>query len=161
MPQSPEFMFLTQSVSQEVAYSGISSLQEIKGLMNRLDLSTIADSHPFSVSHGQKRRVAVGAMLADKRQILLMDEPTAGQDAASLQELYTLIGQRTAEGAAFVIVTHDMSFALAVADSVVLLKDGAMTGKYSADDFWTRDDLLLAHHLLAPEGVAIHEASIE
>lgn len=161
VPQSPEFMFLTQSVSQEVAYSGISSLQEIKGLMNRLDLSTIADSHPFSVSHGQKRRVAVGAMLADKRQILLMDEPTAGQDAASLQELYTLIGQRTAEGAAFVIVTHDMSFALAVADSVVLLKDGAMTGKYSAADFWTRDDLLLAHHLLAPEGVAIHEASIE
>lgn len=161
VPQSPEFLFLTQSVSQELAFSGISSLQEIKLLMERLDLSAIADSHPFSVSHGQKRRVAVGAMLADKRQILLMDEPTAGQDAASLNELYNLIRQRTAEGAAFLIVTHDMTFAWAVADSLLLLKDGSMTGKYSAADLWKRDDLLLTHHLLRPEGVAINETSTE
>ena len=161
VPQSPEFMFLTQSVSQELAYSGISSLQEINLLLERMDLAAIADSHPFSVSHGQKRRVAVGAMLADKRQILLMDEPTAGQDAASLKELYDLIRQRAAEGTAFLIVTHDMAFALAVADSLLLLKNGSMTGKYSAADLWKRNDLLLAHHLLPPEGAAINEASFE
>lgn len=161
VPQSPEFMFLTQSVYQELAYSGIASSQEIKLLMERLDLSAIADSHPFSVSHGQKRRVAVGAMLADKRQVLLMDEPTAGQDAASLTELHNLIRQRAAEGTAFLIVTHDMAFALAVADSLLLLKDGAMTGKYSAAEIWKRDDLLLAHHLLSPEGAAINEVPIE
>lgn len=161
VPQSPEFMFLTQSVSQEFAYSGIASLQEITLLLDRLNLSAVADSHPFSVSHGQKRRVAVGAMLADKRQILLMDEPTAGQDAASLMELSNLIRQRAAEGTAFLIVTHDMAFALAIADSFLLLKDGAMTGKFTAADLWARDDLLLAHHLLSPEGAAIHEASLE
>ena len=161
VPQNPEFMFLAQSVSQELAYSGISSLQEINLLMERLDLSAIAESHPFSVSHGQKRRVAVGAMLADKRQILLMDEPTAGQDAASLKELYNLIRHRAAEGAAFLIVTHDMTFAFAVADSLLLLKDGSMTGKYSAADLWKRNDLLLAHHLLPPEGAAINDASFE
>lgn len=157
VPQSPEFMFLTPSVTQELAYSGASSLQEIRQLMNKLNLSGIAESNPFSVSHGQKRRVAIGAMLADKRLVLLLDEPTAGQDDAALLELHELICQRAAEGTAFLIVTHDMSFAAAIADSLLLLKEGSLTGKFSAPDVWKDHSLLLDHHLLPPEGAELLE----
>lgn len=160
VPQSPEFMFLTPTVAQELAYSEQSSPIELANLMERLDLFKIAESHPFAVSHGQKRRVAIGAMLADKRNVLLMDEPTAGQDADSLNELYNLIRARAADGAAFLIVTHDMDFAAAIADSVLLLKDGALTGKLAAADLWHQQDVLLSHQLLPPKGEILHEAFI-
>lgn len=152
VPQSPEYMFLTSTIKQELAFSQNAPSEELTTLMDRLDLLRIAESNPFSVSHGQKRRVAIGAMLADKRNVLLMDEPTAGQDAASLRELYELIRQRAADGDAFLIVTHDMSFAYAVADSVLLLKNGSLSGKFDSSDIWNKQDLLFSHQLLPPEG---------
>lgn len=154
VPQSPEYLFLTQSVQKEVAYSGVSTLKELAELMERLRLVDIRKDHPFAISHGQKRRVAIAAMLADKRPVLLMDEPTSGQDKASLLELFELIDQRSKDGATFLIVTHDMEFAASIADSLLLLKDGKLTGKFNAKDVWHNENLLTSHHLLAPKGVA-------
>ncbi len=154
VPQSPEYLFLTQKVGEEVAYSRASSRLEFTKLMTNLRLEEIVNAHPFSVSHGQKRRVAIAAMLADKRPVLLMDEPTSGQDAAALLELFELVDQRSQEGTTFLIVTHDMEFAASIADSVLLIKDGQLTGKFIAKDVWHNDRLLASHHLLAPKGVA-------
>ncbi|MET3576633.1 ABC transporter ATP-binding protein [Bhargavaea ullalensis] len=157
VPQSPEFLFLTASVREELAFSGIASGEEVDGLMERLRLEEIADAHPFSVSHGQKRRAAIGAMLADNRPVIVMDEPTSGQDAAALLELYELIDERRREGVSFLIITHDMEFAAAIADSVMLMKDGALTGKFRAADVWADPGLLAAHHLIPPKGANAHE----
>lgn len=153
VPQSPEYLFLTQKVCEEVAYSRTSSRSELAKLMTNLRLKEIANVHPFCISHGQKRRVAIAAMLADKRSVLLMDEPTSGQDAAALLELFELIDRRSHEGTTLLIVTHDMEFAASIADSVLLIKDGQLTGKFAAKDLWQNDRLLLSHHLLAPKGV--------
>lgn len=153
VPQSPEYLFLTQRVKDEVAYSGSLEKTELQNLMARLRLNEIKNAHPFAISHGQKRRVAIAAMLADRRHILLMDEPTSGQDAAALKELFQLIDGRAQEGATFLIVTHDMEFASAIADSVLLLKDGQLTGKFAASSVWHNDSLLAAHHLIAPKGL--------
>ena len=122
--------------------------------MDSLRLEEIQKAHPFAISHGQKRRVAIAAMLADKRPVLLMDEPTSGQDTAALLELFALIDQRAKEGATFLIITHDMEFAASLADSVLLIKDGELTGKFAAKDVWHNEELLEQHHLLAPKGVA-------
>ncbi|TWT25743.1 ABC transporter ATP-binding protein [Planomicrobium sp. CPCC 101110] len=152
VPQSPEFLFLAQTVEKELAFSGTSSPSEVAELLDRLALVQLKDAHPFSVSHGQKRRVAIGAMLADNHPVLLMDEPTSGQDSAALQELFALIHERVQEGLTFLIVTHDMEFAAAVADSVLLIKDGKMTGKFSASEVWGDEQLLASHQLLPPKG---------
>lgn len=152
VPQSPEYLFLTKSVQQEVAYSGVSCQTELDNLAESLRLEEIQDAHPFAISHGQKRRVAIAATLADKRPVLLMDEPTSGQDTASLLELFELIDQRSKDGATFFIITHDMEFAAGVADSVLLIKDGQMTGKFPAQEIWSNAELLASHHLLAPQG---------
>lgn len=154
VPQSPEFLFLTQNVLDEVSFGGGNSSME---MMTRLQLLPIADSHPFSVSHGQKRRVAIAAMLCDGREIILMDEPTSGQDSAALFELFHLIDERAREGTTFLIVTHDMEFAHYLADSVLLMKDGQLTGKFNAEAVWEDRQLLMDHHLLRPKGVIGHE----
>ena len=152
VPQSPEFLFLTPTVRSELDFSGISSLHELKELMDSLRLTHIAAHNPFAVSHGQKRRVAIGAMLADKRHVLFLDEPTSGQDQAALLELFHLIDSRLDEGDTVFIVTHDMEFAAAIADGVLLLRDGRMTGMFPATEVWEDSELLAAHHLLPPKG---------
>lgn len=154
VPQSPEFLFLTKSVRDEVAYGGGSNAEEI---LTRLQLQTVSEAHPFAVSHGQKRRVAIAAMLCDGREVILMDEPTSGQDAAALYELFQLIDERARSGATFVIVTHDMEFAYCLADSILLMNDGHLTGKFPASDVWKNERLLLEHHLLPPKGLLSYE----
>lgn len=153
VPQSPEFLFLTSTVFDELAFGGTSSKPELDDLMKSLRLTEIKEQNPFAVSHGQKRRVAIGAMLADKRNVLFLDEPTSGQDEGALLELFDLIGSRLDQGDTVFIVTHDMEFAAAVADSIVLLKDGRMTGKFFADRVWQDPELLAAHNLLPPKGM--------
>lgn len=153
VPQSPEFLFLTSTVREELAFSGTSSELELNDMMKSLRLAEIKEHNPFAVSHGQKRRVAIGAMLADKRNVLFLDEPTSGQDEKALLELFRLIDSRLDQGDTVFIVTHDMEFAAAVADSVLLLKDGRMTGKFPAERVWQDPELLAAHNLLPPKGV--------
>ena len=149
VPQSPEFLFITKSVKDELSFGGGNGADI---LLERLHLSAVTEAHPFAVSHGQKRRVAIASMLCDGREIILMDEPTSGQDAASLSELAGLIDERAREGTTFLIVTHDMEFAYAVADTLLLIKKGCLTGKFSADSVWEDEQLLTAHHLLQPKG---------
>ncbi|WP_277584661.1 ABC transporter ATP-binding protein [Psychrobacillus antarcticus] len=156
VPQSPEFLFLTKAVQDEVTYGGG---YDVDNLMDRLKLVEIAGSHPFSISHGQKRRVAIAAMLCDGREVILMDEPTSGQDAAALYELFQLIDERARAGTTFLIVTHDMEFAYRLADSILLMEGGSLTGKFPAADVWENEQLLLDHHLLPPKGLMRHEKS--
>lgn len=156
VPQSPEFLFLTKTVQDEVAYGGGYG---VDNMLQRLKLMDIAASHPFSISHGQKRRVAIAAMLCDGREVILMDEPTSGQDAAALSELYQLIDERAHDGTTFLIVTHDMEFAYCLADSIILMEDGSLTGKFPALAVWENEKLLLEHHLLPPKGLMQCEKS--
>jgi len=57
------------------------------------------------------------------------------------------------------IVTHDMEFAAAVADSILLIKDGVLTGKFACEELWADEEMLASHHLLAPKGVKLHAES--
>lgn len=125
-------------------------------MLERLNLSTVSDAHPFSISHGQKRRLAIAIMLCQNREVILMDEPTSGQDSATLAELFKVIDNRSKAGTTFLIVTHDMEFAYKVADTILLMKDGAITGKYHSDSFWGKEDLLLEHQLLSPRRGALY-----
>lgn len=154
VPQSPEFLFLTKKIRDELAYGGS---EEVEEMLIRLELLPVAEAHPFAVSHGQKRRVAIAAMLCDGREIILMDEPTSGQDAAALKELFQLIDERSHAGTTFLIVTHDMEFAYCLADSILLMSNGRLTGKYEASTFWEDEQLLLKHHLLLPKGMLGYE----
>ena len=127
--------------------------------MKRLRLDDIRDAHPFAISHGQKRRTAIATMLAEKRSVLLLDEPTSGQDEAALHELHHLIHKRAEEGLAVLVITHDMEFAASIADTVFLLKEGRLTGEFNAEEVWKNEKLLNEHSLLPPVGGALRGTS--
>ncbi|WP_246231710.1 ABC transporter ATP-binding protein [Sporosarcina jiandibaonis] len=152
VPQSPEHLFVTQRVEDEVLFSKRAEPRIVGDLMKRLRLDDIHDAHPFAISHGQKRRTAIAAMLVEKRSVLLLDEPTSGQDEAALNELHQLIRTRAEEGLAVLVITHDMEFAASIADTVFLLKEGLLTGEFNAADVWKDEKLLREHSLLPPIG---------
>ncbi|WP_322419842.1 ABC transporter ATP-binding protein [Jeotgalibacillus haloalkalitolerans] len=154
VPQSPEFLFLTKSVREELSFGGGQSVED---MLERLYLTVVSESNPFAISHGQKRRTAIGAMLCDGRPVIVMDEPTAGQDKAALRELENLIVSRANEGITFLIVTHDMNFADRVADSLLLLHEGSLSGPFNPRAVWQDQQLLEQHRLCPPYGGDVHD----
>lgn len=142
VPQSPAHLFVTSEVAHELAYGHDHPIEDV---LTRLGLERLHDAHPLSLSHGQKRRLAIGVMLLSGKRLIAFDEPTAGQDEASLGALYDLMEERARDGQAVLFVTHDLNFARA-ANTYYLMHDGKLNGPYDAS-LWEQPELLQAHGL--------------
>jgi polar amino acid transport system ATP-binding protein len=87
-------------------------------LLEQLSLTEQADAFPSTLSGGQKQRVAIARALALNPDVLLYDEPTSALDPALRDNVADMLNQFKQEGMTQVVVTHDMDFAAAVADTV-------------------------------------------
>lgn len=83
-------------------------------LLRRLRLEELAEANPFTLSGGQKRRLSVGTVLAASPRVLILDEPTFGQDARTWKELVDLLVEELDGGTAVVVVTHDRDLVAAL-----------------------------------------------
>lgn len=126
--QDPEHQFLAGFVRAELAVGpagqrlGPAAVRaRVDELLARLQLADLADAHPFTLSGGQKRRLSVGTALACRPRVLILDEPTFGQDATTWRQLVTLLRELLGEGTALVAASHDESFVTAIGGSRLLL----------------------------------------
>jgi len=90
----------------------------------RFDLEAFADRPARTYSRGQRQRVALARALVHAPRLLLLDEPTAGLDAATTERLLAVVREEAARGVTIVLVTHDPEFARAVGDDEVRLVHG-------------------------------------
>ncbi|MGG4168163.1 ABC transporter ATP-binding protein [Rossellomorea vietnamensis] len=112
--QNPELQFITHTVFDEVAYGyRLENLNEeklerkVNELLQRFKLRSFKEHHPYSLSMGQKRRLSVAASIVPKKEILLLDEPTFGQDAQNTFALIEMLQEFQREGSTILMVTHD------------------------------------------------------
>jgi energy-coupling factor transporter ATP-binding protein EcfA2 len=133
--QAPEHQFVRGTVRDELAVgpralkkSAAQISQRVDELLERLHLADLAQAHPFTLSGGQQRRLSVATALATQPRLLVLDEPTFGQDARTWAELVTLMAQLRDEGTGVIAVTHDERFVQALADNVVTLHPAEVTG---------------------------------
>lgn len=126
--QNPELQFINQTVFDEISFSGMQYQwkeadikQRTIELLKEFGLEPFQNQHPFSLSFGQKRRLSVATMLLLDQDILLLDEPTFGQDAKSSHDLLHVLEKRKKEGTSIIMVTHDMDIVDQYADKVVVL----------------------------------------
>ncbi|MFF1572841.1 ABC transporter ATP-binding protein [Leifsonia sp. NPDC058292] len=119
--QNPEHQFVASTVRAELAIgphavgkSDADVRRRVDELLDRLDLAGLAEANPFTLSGGQKRRLSVATALATKPRLLVLDEPTFGQDANTWAELVRMIGELRADGHAVVASTHDAEFVAAI-----------------------------------------------
>ena len=93
-------------------------------LLAKVKLADKANSYPADLSGGQKQRVAIARSLAMKPKIILFDEPTSALDPELTGEILRVIKDLATEKMTMVIVTHEMSFAKKVADTIIFMDDG-------------------------------------
>jgi energy-coupling factor transport system ATP-binding protein len=129
--QNPEHQFVRDTVREELAFS-LQTLRRspseigrrVGELLARFDLAGVADRNPFTLSQGQKRRLSVAAMLASGQRMLILDEPTFGQDRASAHALMESLRSLNRSGVTIVFITHDMRFVRQYARRAVVLVRG-------------------------------------
>jgi energy-coupling factor transporter ATP-binding protein EcfA2 len=129
--QNPEHQFVASTVRAELSVGphalGQSATEvdrRVDDLLERLDLAGLADANPFTLSGGQKRRLSVATALATRPRMLVLDEPTFGQDANTWTELVRMIAELRADGHAIVASTHDAEFVRAIGASELRLTSG-------------------------------------
>ena len=121
--QDPEHQFVSATVRQELELGpsllGLDASARVDELLERLRLTALAKANPFSLSGGEKRRLAVATMLATAPDIVILDEPTFGQDRATFKELVQLLRLLADEGRAIISITHDPLVVAALGDCVI------------------------------------------
>jgi ABC-type glutathione transport system ATPase component len=123
--------FTIEDAASEGRGFDVSSAERARGdfadpdvLLARLGLTHKADAYPRDLSVGERQRVALAAITVTLPGALLLDEPTRGLDYTAKDELVRLLQGWRADGAAIVLVTHDVELAAALADRVVLMSQG-------------------------------------
>jgi energy-coupling factor transport system ATP-binding protein len=127
--QDPEHQFVTGRVDAELAIGprrvGRSELEAkniATALLERLRLSHLAAANPFTLSGGEQRRLSVATALATSPALLVLDEPTFGQDRRTYTELVSLLSAHRDSGGALVFATHDADLVTALADRTLELR---------------------------------------
>lgn len=125
--QDPELGFLADTVGEEIELGlDADSANRSTGLMERLGLplGRFRDRSPYRLSGGEQRRLSIATALARRPALLLLDEPTFGQDRHGWEAMAAIIGEEVDAGTAVVAATHDERFASRVADRRVEMADG-------------------------------------
>ena len=155
--QNPEHQFIAASVFDEIAH-GLrrQHLDEAEierrtlDLLDRFGLRERAHVHPFLLSGGQKRRLSVGTALVAGARVLVLDEPTFGQDRARADELLGLLRDLNREGTTIIVVTHDMQLVAEYADRVAVMESGRLTACGAPGEVFADAELIARAGLRVP-----------
>ena len=127
--QNPEHQFATGSVLDEVMLGPLrvgveesQALERARTLLRRFDLLRYENANPYTLSGGEKRRLTVAAALASAPRVLILDEPTFGQDRCTWMQMVQLIHGLRSDGVSIIVVTHDRELVTALGARVIELQ---------------------------------------
>ena len=143
--QNPEHMFFEESVFKEVAFGPRNlgkSEDEIRELVSwaleSVGLEGYEERAPYSLSGGEKQRLAIACVLAMRPKYLILDEPTTGLDAKAERSVVETIKDLRENGHGILLITHDMDLVLELAERVVLLYRGEKAYDGPVEEFFEK-----------------------
>lgn len=129
--QNPEHQFIKMTVEKEISLGLEINGKEkneidtkVEEYLKRFDLEDSKLRNPFTLSQGQKRRLSTASMMINGQEILILDEPTYGQDRENLKKLIELLYEINKEGTSILMITHDMKLVSKCCDKIIYLKNG-------------------------------------
>ncbi|MGX9807637.1 ABC transporter ATP-binding protein [Exiguobacterium acetylicum] len=123
--QQPDLQFLKLTVEAEIDWSHrVATSDERKALLDRLELTSVKQQSPLALSTGQQRRLSVATMLGQAKDLLLLDEPTFGQDGLTTERLIEQLQTEQQHGTTLVMATHDMELVARYAHRVLVMEQG-------------------------------------
>jgi energy-coupling factor transporter ATP-binding protein EcfA2 len=166
--QYPENQFVTDVVSDEVAYSLKAQKrppEEVETRVNQtlelLGLEKLKDKHPFRLSMGQKRRLSVATMLILNTEILILDEPTTGQDKKNIDNIMKIMMDVNRKGTTILLITHDMNLVASYCNKVLVMDAGEMVFLGSKVEFCKGFATIRSNALVLPEMYQLGQALAE
>ena len=156
--QNPDHQLFSETVEEEVAFAlknfGFEEeaiQKRITWALNLLGLTQYRKTSPFLLSGGERKRVALASVLAWDPQILILDEPTIGQDYQQKEKLRQFIVQMQAQGKTIVIVTHDVEFVAECNPRVMLMKEGKIVADGEGKEILTNLEALAQSSIVLPQ----------
>ncbi len=133
--QNPDHQLFAQTVKEELQFS-VKTLgwtqekqtKKIEETLTELDLNPFSSRSPFKLSGGEKRRTSISTIWVREPSILVLDEPTTGQDATQKRNLASLLSHLQGFGKIILLVTHDIEFTIKHCPRVIILKGGQICG---------------------------------
>ncbi|CQR73889.1 Putative HMP/thiamine import ATP-binding protein YkoD [Sporomusa ovata DSM 2662] len=145
--QDPRSQFFTLHVKSELAFPsenyGIERFvmqAQIKKTVQNLNLNALLTRSVFTLSSGEKQKVAVASVYALGPTIYVLDEPSANLDSNGTSQLHDILKTLKAGGHTVVVAEHRLCYLKDLVDRVVFLEDGQGKGEYSGRDFFTKPD---------------------
>lgn len=163
--QQPEDQLFEKYVADDIAYGPLQYglpkkevIQRVKHAMDFVGLpfETMRNRPIYALSGGQKRKVALAGLLALGPQVLVLDEPTAGLDPMSRQELlYKIKRLSRDEGRTIIFVTHSMEEVALLADRVYVLADGSNVADGATREIFANRELIHRYRIGTPQSVEL------
>ncbi len=160
--QSPSHMLFAPTVREELAFGPTNMKHakeqiglEVKEALKIVNLSEKENDPPLALSFGQQKRVSIAAILAMHSKILVMDEPTAGQDYQNYMNFMDSILQMPAFEA-ILFITHDVDLAAIYANRILMINDGKLVADGKPQDVLRDFDRLRANRLIPTSLLALN-----
>ncbi|MFA4935238.1 MAG: ATP-binding cassette domain-containing protein [Candidatus Methanoperedens sp.] len=129
--QDPDSQLFAPTVFDDIAFGpkniGLDSgeiQKRVKEVLQRFDIEALAGKNPANLSAGQKKRASIAGVVAMEPDVLVLDEPTSGMDAAGITDTMEILDELNNEGKTIIISTHDSDLAASWADRVYILNKG-------------------------------------
>lgn len=155
--QNSNHQLFTPSVADELAfglrnigYEGEQLDQKVEQYLDQFELQELRHKAPHKLSDGQKKWLALAAVLAIDPQVIILDEPCSNLDCLYTAKVLNLMDELHEQGKTLILSTHDMDMAYEWADRVIVLSDGRVLADASVEEVFANHELLAIAHLASP-----------
>jgi len=163
--QNPDHQLFSESVEEEMAF-GLRNFgfppdlveQRVARELELFELSEYRKSSPLILSGGEKKRLTLACILAWDPEVVILDEPTVGQDSIQKERLAGTIKMLSASGKTVVVVSHDIEFLWPIQPRVVVMKAGKVVGDGPASKLMQERGLLDSARVAQPQLVEFYES---
>ena len=147
--QNPDHQIFAPTVVEEVAFGlkvrGVPEHERaarVERALAQVGLAGMAERDPFVMTRGERQKLALASVLVHEPEILILDEPTTGLDAAEQEAMAALLNELSRRGGTLVVITHSMDTALAVCGRTLLLAEGKVLADGPTREIFAQESLL-------------------
>ncbi len=155
--QNPDHQIFSDTVFEEVSFSpklrGCSKeeiRERVTEALKAVGMEGTEEEDPFSMTKGQRQRIAVASVLSAKPEVIILDEPTTGLDYKEQRQMMELIRNLNQKGHTIIMITHTMWVVAEYAHKVAVVKDGEMSMYGRTRDVFKDEDTLMESYLKTP-----------
>ncbi len=156
--QNPDHQIFSKTVREEIAF-GPKNLklseeeidERVAEAARILKIEEYLDENPFNLSWGLRQRVAIASILSMKPEVLIVDEPTTGQDHKTGREIMEILCKLNKEGITIIVITHDMKLAAEYAQRAIVMKEGHILLDGNIRDVFSKIEVLKEAYLMPPQ----------